>query len=201
MPIHPAFLVRDMQGRPLPSPELIAKLKKYDPRIGVFYRNVGWAITEAWGEHDPRRQWIQNGSMQPEYAFDICGDVPLTCSLDEVPAFIERELSSWTPDRFKGLREAVNHWNDVQLEKQIEDQVMSAVSNDLDRSDIVTPGIYEPVLKDFELPGEAPAPPPFDFSHVAAPEFSTATPAQLDSMAKAREVLAQKRLDRKAASA
>lgn len=202
MPIHPLLLVRDTQGRPIPSPELVAKIKKYDSRIGLFYTKAAWAITEAWKEEDPRRQWVQNGSMQPEYAFDICGYLPITCTLDEAPAFIERELTSWTAAQFKGLRDAVNHWNDVQLEKQVEDQIMSGVSNALDKSNDVTPGIYEPVMKDFELPGEAPTPPPFDFSQQGTtPELADKSPDQLSSIAKAREVLAAKRLERKTASA
>jgi hypothetical protein len=200
MPIHPQFIVRDMKGRPLPSPELVAKLKKYDPRVGLFYTKAAWAITEAWPENDPRRQYIQNGSMQPEYAFDICGYLPVTCAVDEAPAYIERELQSWSTEKFQGLRQAMNHWNDVEQPKMLEEAVLSHVSNDLDKSNIVTPGIYEPVLKDFELPSEPDAEPPFDLSLAgvqATPEFTSKTPDQLSSIAKAREVLAQKRLERK----
>lgn len=198
MPIHPQFIVRDMKGRPLPSPELVAKLKKYDPRVGLFYTKAAWAITETWRPDDVRWQWVQKGEMQPEYAFDICGYLPVTCSLDEAPAYIERELKSWTPSMFKGLRDAMQHWNDVEQPKMLEDTVLSAVSNDLDKSNIVTPGVYESVLKDFELPTEADAEPPFDFAHAGvAPELANKSQDQLSSIEKAREVLAQKHAERK----
>lgn len=150
MNIRPEYLVRGLDGRPLPPPELLAKLKQYDPRIGLFYTNAAWAITEAWREDDQRRQWIQSGEMQPEMAFDICGYLPVNCALEEAPAYIERELRSWTAEQFAGLRAAVNHWNDAQQTAIMENAVLSAVSDDLDKGNIVSPGISEAVAIDLK---------------------------------------------------
>lgn len=141
MPIQPQFLVRDMQGRPQPPGELLAKLKQYDSRIGLFYTSASWAITEMWRDDDPRRLRIQAGELQPEYAFDIAGYLPITCSVDEALPYIERELQSVSAEQFQALRHTVNHWNDVQQDQVMENTVLAAVSNDLDKGNIVTPGI------------------------------------------------------------
>ena len=156
MPIRPEFLVRNAQGNPMPSPELVDRIKRFDPRIGLFYTKAAWAVTETWREDDPRRERIQKGELQPEYAFDICGYLPITCSLDEAPAFLARELASpcWTPEQFKGLREAVRRWNE-KVDAKAEDDVRSAMSNDMDHFNIVSPGISVPVAFDFSNQGTA----------------------------------------------
>lgn len=161
MPIHPQFLIRGADGNPKPSPELVARIKRFDPRLGLFYTKAAWAITEAWKDDDPRREWIKKGEMQAEYAFDICGYLPVTCALDEAPAYIQRELTSWSPEQFKGLRESVSKWNTQDATGQdaiVEEQVLAAVSNDLDKSNIVTPGIYAAVPFDFSTQGAVVAP-------------------------------------------
>lgn len=131
MPIRPEFLVRGLDGRPQPPVELIERLHQYDPRIGLFYTNAAWAITEAWKETDPRRERIQQGDMQPEMAFDIAGYLPITCSLDEALPYIERELRNHTAESFAALRYAATHWNDVERPAEIEAATLAAMSNDM----------------------------------------------------------------------
>ncbi len=151
MPIRPEFLVRNAAGNPMPSPELVQRLRERGgPDIGLFYTKASWAVTQAWGEHDPRRERIKKGEMQPEYAFDICGYLPITCSLDEAPAYIARELASpsFTKEMFPQLRRAIAHWNDTVVEEQSFQATMGAVSNDLDQFNIVEPGVSAPVAID-----------------------------------------------------
>ncbi len=145
MPIHPQFLVRDAKGRPVPPPEIVERIRRIDPRLGLFYTNAAWAIYEQWKPDDPRRRWIQEEQMQPEYAFDICGYLPVTCTVDEAPAYIERELRAYSPQQFKALRDAVNQWNDALLDGPVREQVMAGVSDALDKSNDVSPGISEAV--------------------------------------------------------
>ncbi len=131
MPIRPEFLVRGLDGRPQPPVELIEKLHQYDARIGLFYTNAAWAITEAWKDDDPRRERIQQGDMQPEMAFDIAGYLPITCSLDEALPYIERELRNHTAESFAALRYTANHWNDVVQPGIVEDAMLGGISNDM----------------------------------------------------------------------
>lgn len=148
MPIKPQFLVRGADGRPLPPQDLLERIQRFDPRIGLFYTNAAWAITEAWKDDDPRRERIQQGEMQPEFAFDVCGYLPVTCSLDEALPYIERELRNVSAEQFAALRYTVNHWNDVEIGDQQEQAVLGAVSDAMDRSNVVTPGISSAVVAD-----------------------------------------------------
>jgi hypothetical protein len=154
MPIRPEFLVRDLEGRPQPPDELVRRLKRYDDRIGLFYTNVSWAITERWRENDPRWERVREGELQPEFAFDICGYLPITCSVDEALPYIERELRVHTAESFNALRYAVNHWNDTEQDRHLENTVLGAVSNDLDNDNIVSPGISASVIADITPTGE-----------------------------------------------
>lgn len=150
MPIHPSFLVRNAEGIPQPPTDLLERIRRENPGVGLFYTKAQWAITEGWKDDDPRRERIKTGEMQPQFAFDICGYLPITCSLDEAPAYINRELTSWTAEQFKGIRDAVRHWNDVVQPAAQEDLVLGAVSNDLDKSNIVSPGISAQVAIDLK---------------------------------------------------
>lgn len=150
MPIDPRRLIRDFDGIPQPSPELVQRLKRFDPRIGIRYSKVAWQITEDWTENDPRRAGIRSGETDPRFAFDICGYLPISCDVSQAPAFIERELSSWSPTQFQALREATRRWNEEGQDAAVMDTVLSAVSNDLDKSDIVTKGASEAVAVDLK---------------------------------------------------
>jgi hypothetical protein len=138
VPIKPQYLVRGEDGRPLPPTELVEKLRQFDPRIGLFYTNAAWAITEAWTEEDPRRARIQAGEMQPEFAFDIAGYLPVTCSLDEALPYIERELRNHTAESFAALRYTAQHWNEVTQPAMLEETMRTAVDDDMHAMNIVS---------------------------------------------------------------
>lgn len=131
MPIRPELLMRGLDGLPVPPQELVAKLKAFDARIGLFYTKGAWAITEAWRETDPRREWVQSGQMQEAMAFDICGYLPLSCSLDEALPYIERELRSYTMEQFTAIRHAAAHWNNPSggHDQLVEDKVRAGMEN------------------------------------------------------------------------
>lgn len=152
MPIRPETLVRGADGRPQPPQELIERLKKYDARVGLYYTKCSWAITEAWAENDPRRARILEGDMSEDMAFDICGYLPLTCSLDEAPAYIERELRSYSAEQFAALRYSISHWNDAIAEKSGEDEFVAGTIENLDTSKI------KPIESQVFVPESAPVP-------------------------------------------
>lgn len=149
MPVKPELLVRGLDGRPQPPADLLTRIKSKDPRLGLFYTNAAWAITETWRDDDPRWEWVQNQSVQREMAFDVCGYLPVTCSVDEAPAYIERELKNWTAEEFRSLRDTVRDWNLAGgHDAALENEILGAVSNDLDKSNIVSPGISTAVKVD-----------------------------------------------------
>jgi hypothetical protein len=148
MPIRPEDLLRDALGRPQPPSELLARLRRFDDRLGLHYTKAAWAITERWRTEDRRWEWVRNGSVPEAMAFDICGYLPINCSLDEAPAYIERELHSYTPDQYLKLRAAVAHWNDVTQDQQVEEAVRTGIEEDLTKSGPSLGKFNVPVLVD-----------------------------------------------------
>jgi len=133
MSVRPELLIRGLDEIPRPPSDLVAEIDRRCPGAGLLYTRATWAITLKWREDDPRRRFIQSGEMQPHGDFDVVGHLPLTCSLDEAPALIERELKNWPDDAFHELRDAVNQWNAVGREAAVEQKVMSEVWNDIDK--------------------------------------------------------------------
>lgn len=185
MPIRPELLVRNADGIPQPPQDLLARIQAQSGgRVGLLYTKAAWAITERWPEGDPRYQWVQDGSVQDAYAFDVCGYLPITCSLDDAPAYIERELRHYTTEQFQALRHTVNHWNEVVQDQAVEAEVIGAVTNALDAGNDVRPGISAPVATDVITPIAAPTP----------------TPTPTDKMAAVRAAKAAKKAAAKAAA-
>lgn len=141
MPIRPELLVRGADGTPFPPPELVAKIQARSPGTSLRYRNAAWDIIQTWRENDPRWSRVQSQEISAEYAFDFCGSLPLTCGLDEAPGYIERELRNWSPEQFAELRESVRRWNETGRLDAMENVVLGAISDDIDKSNIITPGI------------------------------------------------------------
>lgn len=150
MPVRPELLMRGLDGNPLPPTELVAKLKSYDPRIGLFYTKASWAITETWLDTDARREWIQDGSMPESMAFDICGYLPLQCGLDEALPYIERELRGHTAESFAALRHAAFHWNETVQPQQMEADLMVHIDADRTESVAIHAVSDTPVLSRWE---------------------------------------------------
>lgn len=139
MPIRPETLLRDAEGRLQPPQDLLDRIERSHPRVSLRYTKAAWAIIETWPENSPRWAAVQDGSMSPEYAFDICGYLPLTCGIDEAPAYIERELRSYSAEQFAAVRHAVQHWNDVTQDQQVDADVLAAVSDALDADPTIAP--------------------------------------------------------------
>lgn len=71
-----------------------------------------WAVKRPWPESDRRWQWIQEQQYSPDSAHDILGYVPNDCSVEQVPAYLERMLREWPhPDRDAMLSRLV-HYNE-----------------------------------------------------------------------------------------
>lgn len=175
MPIRPETLLRDAEGRLQPPQELLARIERAHPRVSLRYTKAAWAIIERWPEDSPRWAWVQDGSVPAEMAFDVCGYLPLTCSLDEAPAYIERELRSYTPEQYTAVRHAVQHWNDVVQDQQLETTMRDAVENALASNNDVSPGISTPIVADLQA-----LPPPVD-KMAAARAAKAAKKAQVKS--------------------
>lgn len=186
MPIHPGTLLRDALRRPIPPQWLLERLQREHHGIGVFYSKGAWVVTEAWKETDPRRARIQAGDMDPQMAFDICGSLPVTVDLPEVPGFLNQMLVGISRDKFTQIRDAVNKWNTFSEEGQdavildtVLDQVLGGSLPGVSAGIFGTGGFNPGDETTAAIPK-----PDFDLSNV--PNMATTSPAILASLERAR---------------
>lgn len=69
-------LMSDMPFAPEPNRDIVRRLKQVDERLDLRYLPIAggcWAITEKWGENDPRRGRIRSGELSPGADFDVVG--------------------------------------------------------------------------------------------------------------------------------
>lgn len=142
MPIDPTKLMRDRMGVPLPPSDIQARLTAYDKRLGMRYLSASWAITWTWKPDDPRRATVRSGETPLEMAFDIVGWLPITCSLDEAPAFLERNLKSSSIPELQALSFEIAHYNhDVPLKHTME-MVVNETRDAMGKADEVQSAIF-----------------------------------------------------------
>src|SRR5215204_1676458 len=88
--------------------EIQDRLKEIDPRLYIVPKQRStldcgaegdrtglqwvWYVALKWPEQDPRRRMIQVGQIDPESAFDMLGEIPTDCPLEQVPGYLVRQL-------------------------------------------------------------------------------------------------------------
>lgn len=91
-------VILNAAGTPEPSPHVQRRLRAVHP--GLFLRFLPqsgehWALCLDWPATDARRAKLRDGSVSPDRAHDIVGFLPMTCSADEAPAYIERSFRTF----------------------------------------------------------------------------------------------------------
>lgn len=122
-------------GRPEPSPEVVRRLKKVHPNLFLRYIEhlpEQWAVCWTWPTSDVRWRQVQEGSVNPDRAFDIIGYLPMGCSADEAPAYLQRVLRSFPSADINALVDKVLAWNDAD---PVQQQMHAAIAEVLDSTD------------------------------------------------------------------
>lgn len=112
--------VRDAEGVPIPPSDLVAELQKRcdSAQVGLRYCNASWQLIWTWKPDDPRRQWIKEGKYSERDAFDIIGDLPPDCSLEQAPSYAERSLRQYPRDEVRKLADNIQRYNEVTVPKE-----------------------------------------------------------------------------------
>lgn len=130
-------LVVGQGGIPIPNSEIVERIKRIHPALNLRFSDgiggLGWAITWEWQENDRRRQWIQDGRTDPNMAYDIVGYLPMGCSLNEAPAYIERSLKQYPREEVSGLVSRMSHWNNVERPKEVVAELTAKTMEDYAR--------------------------------------------------------------------
>lgn len=128
-------LVTNERGGPVPSAELLARLGRVAPELGLrWIANLDqscWAVTWEWPASDARWARVQAGEISRESAYDILGYLPVGCTADEAAPFLESHLRSYPKEEISRLRAKVAQWNDVAVPAE---QVSGLIADTLDEA-------------------------------------------------------------------
>lgn len=101
-------------GRPEPPTDIVRRLKAIHAGLHLRFVDMTgehWAVCMTWEPGDDRWAWIQRGEASPDSAYSIIGYLPLLCSLDEAPSFLERMFRQYPKDEVRNMADHVLAFN------------------------------------------------------------------------------------------
>jgi hypothetical protein len=107
-------LILNSAGKPEPSPEIGRRLRAIHSGLHLrFLEQTGehWAVCMHWQSEDRRWEYVQNGTADPANAYDIIGYLPMACSADEAPAYLERSFRTYPRDDVKNMADKIMEYN------------------------------------------------------------------------------------------
>lgn len=114
-------------GNPEPSPEIQRRLRALDPRLFLEYLPdfaKHWAVKCRWRHDDRRWEKVQTGQVPESAAADIVCWLPIDCSADEAPAYLERSLGVFSQRHADRLMFDLERWNSAGVQSQQVEDVM-----------------------------------------------------------------------------
>ena len=123
-------LILNSAGRPEPSPEISRRLRAIHAGLHLrFLDHTGehWAICMDWQGDDRRWEYVQNGSLNPDDSYDIIGYLPLLCTADQAPSYLERTFRMHQKDEVRNMADAVLKWNTEQPVAQAAESALAEV--------------------------------------------------------------------------
>jgi hypothetical protein len=121
-------------GQPEPPTHVVARLRALHAGLFMkFLEQTGehWAICLRWSPEDTRWEWVQRGETDPEMAYDIIGYLPMLCSIDEAPAYLERTFRQYPKDEVRRMADFVEQFNATQPISQAADAALTEVLDTL----------------------------------------------------------------------
>jgi len=122
-------------GTPEPSPEIQRRLRGVHPKLHLKYMAGGgrhWALCMDWSDNDHRRERIQRREVDPEKAYDIVGFLPMDCSVDQAPAYLERALRTYPKEEIQRMADDVVNFNMTAPVDAAAEEALTEVLNSAD---------------------------------------------------------------------
>jgi len=119
-------------GQPEPPTHIVARLRALHAGLHLrFLEQTGehWAVCMDWQPEDTRWEYVQTGQTNPGSAYDIIGYLPILCSADEAPAYLERTFRQYPKDEIRNMADAVAKYNET---TPVADAVNVALTEALD---------------------------------------------------------------------
>lgn len=128
-------VVLSHRGTPEPSSEIQRRLRAVHPRLFLRYVEVfdsHWALCMRWDENDRRFAELQQQTLDPDRAFDIVGYLPMDCSPDQAPAYIERSLRQYPVEEVRRVADYVQNYNaSAPVAAAVEEAIAEVLDNPL----------------------------------------------------------------------
>ena len=109
----PVILVNPA-GIPEPSPEIQRRLREVHSGLKLRLMDTEvptWAVCMAWSPEDRRWAWVQTEQYDPKMAYDIIGYLPLGCSPDGAPSYLERMMRTYPREDVQRMTESLARYN------------------------------------------------------------------------------------------
>lgn len=129
----PVVLLNHM-GTPEPSPEIQRRLRGVHAGLHLRYipsADTFWGICMNWDSDDSRLEMVREGNYDPSKTFDIIGYLPMACSPDEAPSYLERMLRQYPKENIQRMADFIDSGNNAPVEAALEE----ALAEVLDRAD------------------------------------------------------------------
>lgn len=88
-------LMGSLPFAPEPNRDVLRTLKAVDEKLDMRYLPIGagcWALTEKWGDNDPRRERIRRNEMPPNMDFDVLGFIGDEMGAEDALAVLTAQL-------------------------------------------------------------------------------------------------------------
>ncbi len=122
-------------GQPEPPTYVVARLRALHAGLHLRYVEAAgenWAVCMNWQPEDRRWESVQQGQTDPLAACDIIGYLPMACSPDEAPGYLERTFRQYPKDEIRRMADAVHRHNET---VPVDEATERALAEALDRPD------------------------------------------------------------------
>lgn len=103
-------------GQPEPPTHVVKRLRALHAGLHLrFMEHTGehWAVCMTWTPEDRRWEWVQQGETNPASTYDIIGYLPVSCSPDEAPSYLERTFKQYPKDEVRRMADFVQQYNET----------------------------------------------------------------------------------------
>lgn len=127
-----SVILYNASGNPEPSPEIQRRLRALDHRLYLEFMPdfaKHWAVKCRWREDDRRWERVQEGGISDDRAADIVCWLPIDCSADEAPAYLERSLGVYSQKMADRVLFDVEAWNGKSVQEEQVGEVLRELAD------------------------------------------------------------------------